>query len=209
MSATQAVTAIGNPTNDAASIIAMEEPYIVEVAVTGSADILFHRWSCDGVEAKAKAVKGSKVKKTDDVESYVYRDHDGDLCIPGENFRGAIILAAKYKQDPRSPRKSAMDLYKAGVIALSPLAKLNGGVKDWEYEHRARVVIQRAAVTRVRPAMKAGWSCTLQFLVTSPEYITPSDLLDSIHKAGQLIGVCDFRPTFGRFQVVGFKVVEA
>ena len=48
----------------------------------------------------------------------------GLLCIPTEYFRMALIGAAKFKQDPRSPRKSAMDLFKAGVANLTDLCSL-------------------------------------------------------------------------------------
>jgi hypothetical protein len=115
------VTAVSEPTNDAAADIAFGEPYQVEITITGVAPMLFHRWSCDAVEEKAKAAKGSKAKKSDNVESYVYRDDDGQLCLPGEYIRQSILHAAKFRQDPRSPRKSAFDLYKAGVVALTEL----------------------------------------------------------------------------------------
>ncbi|MGE9244407.1 hypothetical protein, partial [Escherichia coli] len=89
--------------------------------VEGSSDFLFHRWNAEAVDEKAAAAKNSKAKKTDDVESYVYRTEDGDLAIPGEYLRGSIIHAAKFRQDPRSPRKSAMDLFKAAVVVTTPL----------------------------------------------------------------------------------------
>src|SRR6266481_195178 len=101
------VTALNQVTNDAQSTVVA--PYIAEISIEGSAAFLFHRWSVDGVEAKSKAAKGSKAKKEDDLESYVYRDREGILCVPAEYFRMSVINAAKYKQDPRSPRKSAMD----------------------------------------------------------------------------------------------------
>lgn len=44
-------------------------PYVAEITIEGASPILFHRWSCDGVEAKAAAPKGSKAKKEDDWES--------------------------------------------------------------------------------------------------------------------------------------------
>ena len=106
-------TAISEPSNDAKSIIEGAMPYAVECSVQGIADLLFHRWNCDAIEAKSKAAKGSKEKKTDDIETYVYRNEEGILCIPGEYFRQAMIHAAKFMQDPRSPRKSAMDLFKS------------------------------------------------------------------------------------------------
>ena len=199
------VTAIGGnvPTNGAEDTISASEPYVVLVAIEGAADILFHRWNADAVDAKAGAAKGSKAKKTDDIESYVYRTDDGKIAIPGEYLRQAVIMAAKFRQDPRSPRKSAMDLYKAGIVSLTHLAPL--GKDTWDYEDRRRVVIQRSGVNRTRPAMKAGWRAEFEIMVNLPEYIHERDLNEVIAAAGRLIGLGDFRPSYGRFQVTSFK----
>lgn len=200
------MTEIGNPTNGARATIDISQPYIVEVTIRGSADFLFHRWNNESVAEKAAARKGSAAKKTDDLESYVYRDDDGNISIPGEYLRMAMIGAAKFRQDPRSPRKSAMDLYKAGIISLTNLASV--GKKQWDYEDRRRVVIQRSAITRTRPALKTGWVVTIQLQVNLPEYISETDLNEVISMAGKLIGIGDFRPSFGRFQIESFKVLD-
>ncbi len=199
-------TAIGPAvTNGAATAIESSLPYRIAVTIRGDSDLLFHRWNCEAVAAKAKAAKGSAAKKTDDVESYVYRNDDGELCIPGEYLRQAIIGTAKFRQDPRSARKSAQDLVKAAVISLTPLASL--GVRDWDYEHRCRVQVQRAGVTRVRPAIAAGWSASFVFLVNLPEYVSPQMLHGLISDAGRLVGIADFRPTYGRFQLTCFEML--
>jgi hypothetical protein len=199
-------TAIGgdSPTNGGESAIAVGIPYVASVTIRGVADILFHRWNCEAVAEKAAAAKGSKAKKTDDIESYVYRDEANGLCLPGEYLRGSIVAAAKFRQDPRSPRKSAMDLFKAAVVSLTPLAPL--GKEAWDYEHSCRVVIQRSAVTRVRPAMKAGWEASFDLQINLPEYVSPELLIGVLNDAGRLVGVGDFRPTYGRFQVTKFEV---
>lgn len=197
-------TEVGPVTNGALETLQFSQPYTVDVTLQGTADLLFHRWNCEAVEAKGNAAKGSKAKKTDDVESYVYRDDDGQLCLPGEYVRQAIIHAAKFKQDPRSPRKSAMDLYKAGIVSLTILAPL--GKEKWDYEHKCRVTIQRNGITRVRPAIKAGWEATVQIMVLLPEYIRPVDLHDTLAQGGRLVGLADFRPTYGRYMVKSFDV---
>ena len=38
------------------------------------------------------------------------------------------------------------------------------------------------------------------------EYIPKDVLNDVLTNAGRLVGVGDFRPTYGRFQITGFKV---
>jgi hypothetical protein len=200
-----AIEVVSPVSNDAAFVLETSSPYIAKVRVEGTSPLLFHRWSVDGIEAKAKAAKGSRAKKEDDIESYVYRDSNGFLAVPGEYFRMACIGAAKFKQDPRSPRKSAMDLFKAGIVALDELCSL--GTKDWDYLDRRRVMVQRNGITRIRPAMNVGWVVEFTIMVNLPEYIESPMLNEVIQSAGRLIGVGDFRPTFGRFAVTNFEVL--
>lgn len=202
------ITALSAVSNDAESTIEISQPYMAEIAVEGSAPFLFHRWSVEGVDAKSKAAKGSKAKKEDDLESYVYRmDGPGsELAIPSEYFRMSIIGAAKFRQDPRSPRKSAMDLFKAAITVLEPYCTL--GKTEWDFVDQRRVMIQRNGITRCRPAINTGWKVTVPLMVLLPEYVPPSMLNEVIQSAGRLIGVGDFRPSYGRFQIIGFHVVE-
>lgn len=197
-------TVLAGVSNDGASVINQSQPYVATVNVEGVAPILFHRWSVDSIDVKERAPKGSKAKKEDDLESYVFRDMDGNLAIPTEYFRMAVIGAAKFKQDPRSPRKSAMDLFKAGIACLTELNSL--GTSAWDYVDRRRAQVQRSGINRSRPAMRVGWKVGFQFQVLLPEYISPALLNETIQSAGRLIGVSDFRPTFGRFQVVKFEI---
>jgi len=193
-------------TNGASNHIEHEIPYIAEVKIKGTSDMLFHAWNCEAVAEKSAAKKGSAVKKSDNMESYIYRNDKGEICIPGSYLKGCIVGSAKFRQDPRSPRKSAQDLFKAGIVPITDLASL--GVKQWDYDHKCRVVIQRNAITRVRPAFRAGWEATFQLMVNIPEYISQDLLLDVIVASGKLIGLADFRPTYGRFSVVGFELVD-
>jgi hypothetical protein len=200
------VTALSGVSNDAQLDIEIQTPYMVEATIEGTAPILFHRWSCEAVEEKSKAAKGSAAKKSDNIESYLYRDEKGNVAIPSEYFRQSVISAAKFKQDPRSPRKSAMDLFKAGIATLGELCSF--GVKEPDYMDRRRVVVQRNGITRVRPAMSIGWKCGVSFQILLPEYINPQLMNDTLQYAGRIVGVGDFRPSFGRFQITGFKVIE-
>lgn len=205
---TVTLNSLDHPTNDAKATIDLSRPYIATVRIEGTAALLFHRWSCEAVDAKAKAAKNSAAKKEDDVESYVYRCPDGTIGIPGVYLKGSICDpkngAAKYRQDPRSPRKSALDLYKAGVVPLTDIASL--GSREWDYLDRQRVTVQRAGITRTRPAFHPGWTATFELSVLTPEYISPADLLAVLNDAGRLVGIGDFRPTFGRFAVTSFDI---
>lgn len=207
VTATKDLEVFGQVTNDAEELIQFEFPYIAQVRIKGTAPLLFHAWSVEGVEKKGAAAKGSKAKKTDDVETFIYRDQQRYLCLPGEYLRMSVINAAKFRQDPRSPRKSAMDLYKAGVVSLTEIGRLNGGVREWDYLDRRRAVVQRNGITRSRPAFNIGWFAEIQLMVNLPEYIRPMELLDVVNLAGRLIGVGDFRPTYGRYAVDSYELM--
>jgi hypothetical protein len=194
--------------NGAEPLVAITVPYLVDVTVRGVAPLLFHSWNTESVETKSNAAKNSKVKKTDDLESYVYRTSDGLLGIAGKCLHGSICEAAKRVADPCSPRKSARDLCKAGLTLMTVVAPFEPDTKSWDYEDKQRVVIQRSAITRTRPAMKEGWTCTFRLAVNLPEYISPDFLHELLKKAGQFAGLCDYRPTYGRFNITKYTIIE-
>lgn len=205
----RAASGLGPVSDGANSDIAMTEPYAVKVAIEGTAALIFHAWNVEAVKEKAGAAKGSRSKKEDNVESYVYRDDQRHISVPGEYIRQSIINAAKFAQDPRSPRKSAMDLFKAGVVVTTELAPVLVGpdylpVTSWQYLDQRRVVVQRNGVNRVRPAFHKGWRAEFEIEIITPEYIPRDMLRETITKAGRLIGLADFRPTYGRYSIIHF-----
>ena len=185
-------------------VVQITEPYTALVVVVGTDPLLFHRFDTENAEAKAKAAKGSAEKKTDNVESYVYRNEKNELIWPGINFKGALRNAAKFKQDPRSPRKSMADLLRAAV----KIKDASFGVNTWDYLDKRSVRVQQNGVIRTRPAMKPGWKLAHEICVVLPEYMSPRVLSELCVDAGRLIGLGDYRPDFGCFRVELFEVLE-
>ena len=198
-------TAIAPVSNDGKKTIEMDVPYTLEVELEGTSPFLFHRWSVEGVASKSAAAKGSKAKKEDDLETYVYRNDKGELAVPSEYLRMSMVGAAKFKQDPRSPRKSAADLVKAGVVCIDELCSV--GKKEWDFIDQRRVMIQRNGITRCRPALYTGWKIRCRLNVVLPQYLSPQFMNELIQAAGMFCGVGDFRPTYGRFQVTKFRTI--
>ena len=202
----QDISGLSNVTGDGSEHVA--QPFTAYVTIEGTADLLFHRWSDDDVAEKAAASKGSKAKKTDNVESYVYRNPDNQICVPGRYLQRAIVESARFHQDPRSPRKMAKDLVQAGVLVtpmLTPVLVKGKAVTDWDYLDRQRVIIQRNAISRLRPAFMVGWQAQFEIASILPEYITPPFLRRLLEDAGRFVGVGDFRPNYGRFSVVSWS----
>lgn len=187
-------------------IVVYNQPFTVEVVLEGVTPILFHRFDCDEMEAKGAARKGSIEKKTDNLESFVYRVPETDeLGFPSANLKQAIVQSAKFSQDPRSPRKSAMDIFKAGVKLTPEVASF--GLKTWDYVDRRGVVINHSRVPRSRPSLKSGWKLTYFIQVILPEYISESFLHEVLARAGITIGIAELRPDYGTFRIVKFERV--
>lgn len=195
--------------NGGQRIIDAGKPYIARFEILGIAPILLHGWDSESVDAKAKSAKGSKTKKSDDVESYVRRTKEGYIGIPGNYIVAALADAGRSMQDPRSPRKSLRDLLRAILIPL-PTADhvwpFLPQTREWAYIDRRRVVVQRNAITRSRPAFTEGWRVAFEIQCNGPEYISPEKLATIIGECGRLCGFCDNRPSYGRFTLAAFEV---
>ena len=186
------------------------QPFSARVRLQGVQDILFHRWSNEDVQAKAEAKKGSEEKKRDNPEAYIYRNDEGYICIPGRYIVRSVVEAGRNFQDPRSKKKMAKDLVQAAVMAdeiLSPILVNGQPTKEWEYDDRQRVCIMRSAITRTRPAFKKGWQVDFSLISLVPDLVTPDFLRKLVDNAGLLIGLGDFRPTYGRFRVIHWEIV--
>ena len=192
--------------NGAKALIENNSPYVAEVELTGKAKMLMHCWNNEAVEEKAKAKKNSATKKTDNLESYVLRNEQGQIVIPTLNFCASIRTAGKSFADPTSPRKSMHDRLKAIVIPDQEYGLLNGGTTDWDFVDRRRVVIQRAGITRERPGFYEGWKVVFRIAVIEPEFLNPELLNEIIDNAGKFQGLGDFRPTFGRYRISRFEI---
>ena len=199
-----------SPTNGAEDLVAAVAPYIAKIRIRGVCPILFRRWNCEEVEEKAKAKKGSDIKKQFIPENCIWRDDKKFMCIPGEYFRQSLITAAKFVSDPRSPRKSAKDLFTAGLIIeeeLSPILVQGKKITTWDYVDKRRVMVQRNGITRERPALNKGWEAEFLVLVNLSEYVSRELLGRVVFDAGRLAGLADFRPSYGRYETVSFEVL--
>lgn len=181
-----------------------ESAYYI-VRIKGVDPILFHAYDVEAVAAKAGAKKGSEEKKTDNIESYVYRGKKNDIVLPGLNFKACLCESAKSFQDPRSKRKSMKDLIRAGIKCRSDSSF---GHDTWEYIDKRGAVVNMARITRQRPALNAGWVLEIPIEVLLPEYIDEDTLHRIIHNAGRTVGLCDFRPDFGLFRIEHFEKVK-
>ena len=179
----------------------------VAATIQGTAPLLLHRYDVRAVAHKTSLPKGSLQRKTDDLESYLYRDERGLIGFPGTNIKRCLVQAGRYFDDPRSSgrRKQATELLSATLLIDPdmPLLKVDGlPIEAAEFTDCRRVVIQRQAAARERPGFRAGWRLSFHVTSLDARYVPTTLIRDLLSYAGRFIGIGDYRPDFGRFQVV-------
>lgn len=182
----------------------------IKVEVRGVVPVLLHNGQLadplNEFSRALKAVSGKKDKTDADHEEMsrlewfgsLYTD-EGKIILPGENIEAAIIKAAQ--------KLRLGDKAKTGVICDDTPVMIYDGPKDpeklWKdraFRDRRAVVIKKNRVMRTRPIFH-DWklSFTVSFL---PSVINKDKLIEILRICGQLVGFGDFRPRFGRFEVV-------
>lgn len=159
-------------------------------------------------DTKAHKELTSKRKKTDDDQRAIARsefisgcywtEKDG-LFIPGQNFDATFIAGAKLQKLGTHWKRGALVLEnKVKLMHDGPMTP----AKLWESPSNIDcrgVKVGTAKIMRYRPIF-LSWAAELTVVINS-EVLNLMEARKAIEDAGALIGVCEYRPRFGRFEV--------
>ena len=188
--------------------------YGVSITVKGVCPLLQNRFP---MPEFGDLSKGGKKSTGSPDYSQEWRSHlyaaGGKIYQPSSHFEGAIIKAGASFKIQGKRGKTYRDLLAASIIIdpeqiphnMDVPEELDADADKPLYLDVRPVVIQRARIVRVRPAFKAGWELSFEIAVGDDE-IQPDLLQDILAMAGKSIGIGDFRPRFGRFNVINFAV---
>lgn len=175
--------------------------------LTGVAPLVMHNGRLanplDPISKALKAVTGKRAKTDADFEEMARIEFLGGLyvgddgpCIPGELIEAVIIAAAKkVKRGPQA---------KAGLLSDGNHRLEYAGPREpdalWADE-RFRLVagvrVGQARVMRTRPVFR-DWSAEI-FVDYLPGQLNPAEVAEMVRTAGEIVGLGDWRPRFGRF----------
>jgi len=160
--------------------------------------LLQHRFP-DEDNAENKTMRKRKVFPVqEECEKSLYRDDKGKVCQPAEHIRGTLINAAK--NFIYEGKKSYKEIIKSSVF-ISP-DFIPHVYPKWEVDRR-RVRIEKASIMRARPLFKK-WALEYEIEYDN-EVISFERLKEIMSYAGLRVGIGDYRPVFGRFNVTKFK----
>lgn len=189
--------------------------YQVDCSIKGIAPLMQHRFPMPDLSTMSKGGHRSTGGKdyTQEWREYFYATDDGDIYQPSSHIEGALVKAAVNFKVAGKRGKTYKDLIVANVVIdperiphnMKVPEELDADGDQPLYLDVRPVIVQRARVVRIRPTFAPGWS--LQFVAqVFDDEIQPDLLQDILTLAGKSVGIGDYRPKFGRFNVVEFKV---
>lgn len=185
----------------------VEKPEIKEriftVRIDGTAPLLMHSPTGLGADKKARGVVPSP---EEEAESGMYRDGKGNVVVPARCIEGALVKAGSAKTAVGQGKKTYKQFILAGVQVIPEEVPLIYKEEDYLIDKR-RAVIMRQGIIRCRPRFDK-WALEFDIRVID-QYLLghgKDTVLKSIFEdAGSLVGLLDFRPRFGRFEVTKFE----
>ncbi len=185
----------------------------IKVTIRGNAPLLMHSGRlADPLDPAAKAMKevSSKRKKTEaDHEKMKHLEWLGGLYTMGDNIVipteciEACIRDGAKKSKRGKDSLSAVWCDEAASLKWEGPTDLDDMFADENFVDRRRVKVGQAAVMRTRPRFNT-WTATFT-LCFNPDAANKADVVRWLEDAGKMVGLGDFRPKFGRFDVESAK----
>lgn len=195
--------------------------YIVNVVIEGTAPLLQHSFTKNHLASLMEGAKKQTGATDYSAEWFttMYVTTSGYLCQPAAHIEGAMVKAAasfKVKGANRKTWKDAIRAYcyvspdeivhqRAGEYVPAPPLELATNPTETLSVSVMRVVVQRSAVARARLLIAPGWQLAFSIEVQD-EQCRPEVVQEILTEAGRAVGIGDFRPRYGRFQVTHFRL---
>jgi hypothetical protein len=157
--------------------------------------------------AKAlKAITGKRKKSDSDYEEMarleflgsLYVNEKNEPCWPGECVESMLVAAAKkQKEGPLAKTGMMVD----GLFPLNYRGPKDGDAlwKDESFRLSVRARVGQASIMRMRPIFRE-WSLDVAISYL-PDIVNRDTVMQWCDIAGRLIGLSDWRPKYGRFEI--------
>lgn len=185
------------------------------VTIQGITALLMHNERLsnplDSIAKQIKAITSKRIKTDEDHEAIsqlefeggLYFDKKAGVYIPGRNIAACIREGAAIQ-------RKGTDVKRGVTVTDEVIPLVYEGPRTIKDLYRGNYYDMRSVsgqgkkggsrTTRTRPLFATPWACTFT-LWYNPEVINGADLKQSVVTAGELIGLCDYRPSFGKFEV--------
>ncbi len=188
---------------------------ILTLKIVGTSPLMMHSDKLANPllpETKAHKELTGKRKKTDEdhlaiakseyLAGLYWTERDG-LHVPGLCFDASFLAGAKLQKLGTHWKRGAVVLTDKAKLLFDGPATPEGLWQDRRFVDCRGVKVGTAKLMRYRPVFME-WACQLE-LAFNPDILNLEEVTKAVSDAGALIGVCEYRPRFGRFTVEGAK----
>lgn len=163
----------------------------------------------DPIVRQMKHVSGKRAKTEADFEQLarlewtgsLYVNADGRVIIPGANLEAMLIgrggAARKQKMGPQA--KAGLWIPDDSLLEYDGPEDLEELWEDERFRLRAKARIGQSSVIRTRPKFDK-WACEFT-VVYDPDLVDADVVREWVEIASFQVGLLDWRPRFGRFNV--------
>jgi hypothetical protein len=182
----------------------------IDVEIKGLCSYIQHRMPSDkkSIDEMKQVVKVLSKNMADEkaflkeAELGTYKNSEG-YCIPSAQIEGCLTKAGVTEKVSGQGRKTYKDYMNAFVMVEPDEITIN----PQEYEIDRRFVrVQRSRIMRTRPKWTKGWTANFQLMILD-DTIPTSIVKTLLEHGGMYVGIGDWRPKFGRFEVTKFQEV--
>lgn len=180
--------------------------YRIKGSIKLVADVLFNKPTQAALDSLDGGQRGKKLtveQKLAEVPQKLHMNGKGAVLL-SDMFKESLVEGSKFA-GLKIGKRSLYPILKAVVFVESDLP-FGVGKCDYIHEHQGRVPPRTGALTIIRrPAFKAGRTLPFSLLVAE-DIVEPDQIKIAVQHGGTFIGVGSWRPRFGRYQLVDWKV---
>ena len=184
----------------------------ISIEIRGVAPLIMHNGqTCDPLNRFAKEMKQitAKRKKTEEDHAELsriewnaglYVNKDSELIIPADVLDSALVEGAKKSKLGKQFKSAVFVPYDSVLDIGKKKYTLKELWEDANFRDVRWVRVGTSRVMRTRPIFR-NWALKFQ-VQFDDEQVNLSDVHKAIRDCGVQVGLCDYRPKYGRFELV-------
>lgn len=189
---------------------------IYEIKIKSKCSMLHHGAQAVGMEKTIGRKKGGEalLGDSDEWKKTIYFKEGIGVYLPAVSFEACLVNAAK--QFKITGRQTATKFVQSGLFCMDEFLPFIVNGKPISELDDPRIQIDKRTVKN--PSTKGrnvryrakfdSWESCFRVIVNSDDYLKKDMLTEIINYGGSFIGVGDYRPRFGRFELVSIKEVN-
>ena len=162
----------------------------------------------DPLTKEIKAISGKRKKTEDDLLEMarlewlggLYYDAAAGIHVPGYNIFACIVGGGKIHKLGTAIKRAAVMVDDKVALKYDGPATPDKLFENKDFVDMRSVKVGTAKITRCRPCFDR-WKCSFT-MAYDENSLQRGDLDRCIETAGQMVGLGDYRPRFGRFNVI-------